>query len=154
MTQNVNENPAGAQSNDNGASDNQQSNQSNQQNTGPQTMSLDDATIERIAAASSRQAAQNVQRNGSQQQQQDAGAQGNGSHSGQSNDLLTAIQALPEQITRSVKEALQPPSNNSGGQQNSGAQSNDNSGAQSNDSQQQTQTPAKKKSFAEWWVGA
>lgn len=146
MTQNVNENPAGAQGNDNGAQSNQ--------NAGPQTMSLDDATIERIAAASSRQAAQNVQHNGSQQQQQDTGAQGNGSHSGQSNDLLTAIQALPEQITRSVKEALQPPSNNSGGQQNAGAQGNDNSGAQGNGSQQETHEPGKKKGFADWWFSS
>lgn len=126
----------------------------NQQNTGPATVALDDATIQRIADASSRQAAQNVN-NGSGQQQQSTqqdnnGAQGN--HQGQSGDaVLTAIQALPEQITRSIKEALQPPSSNSGGQQqNTGAQSND-SGGQQQQNSGASQEPNKKRSFAEWW---
>lgn len=135
MSQQANENPTDAPSNNSGASGNQ--------STGPQTMSLDDATIERIAAASSRQAAQNVRDNGSQQQQ--TVAQDN---SGNQSDVMTAIQALPEQITRSIQEALQPP-------QQTGAGSNDSgNGAGSNNSGQQQDTatePAKKKSFAEWW---
>lgn len=128
----------------------------NQQNTGPATVALDDATIQRIADASSRQAAQNVN-NGSSQQQQSTqqdnnGAQGN--HQGQSGDaVLTAIQALPEQITRSIKEALQPPSSSG----NQGAQSNNSGQALQQGSQQQSgepsgqQEPNKKRSFAEWW---
>lgn len=137
MSQQANENPTDAASNNSGASGNQ--------STGPQTMSLDDATIERIAAASSRQAAQNVRDNGSHQQPV---AQDNGSSNGNQSDVMTAIQALPEQITRSIQEALQPP-------QQTGAGSNDSgNGAGSNNSGQQQDTatePAKKKSFAEWW---
>lgn len=137
MSQQANENPTDAASNNSGAGSNQP--------TGQQTMSLDDATIERIAAASSRQAAQNVRDNGSHQQPV---AQDNGSSNGNQSDVMTAIQALPEQITRSIKEALQPP-------QQTGASSNDSgNGAGSNNSGQQQDAPtepAKKKSFAEWW---
>lgn len=148
MSQTANENQTDATGNSSGA-------QSNNQNAGPQTMSLDDATIDRIAAASSRQAAQNVRDNGAQQNHQDNGAQSNNSSGGQ-NDLLTAIQALPEQITRSVKEALQPPAANTGAQNNNGQQD---SGAQGNGSAQQesgagSNEPGKRKSFGEWWFGS
>lgn len=117
-------------------------------------MALDDATIERIAAASTRQAASNHGQGPSQQHMQpvDNGAASNNQGSSQS-DVLTAIQALPEQITRSIKEALQPPSNSQGNQQESGAQSNNSGERQQQDSQQESQQPGKKKSFAEWWFG-
>lgn len=133
----------------------------NDQNAGPNPVSLDDATIQRIADASQRQAAQNVN-NGSGQQQQNSGAESNGqqnhapsNNAGQSGDaVLTAIQALPEQITRSIKEALQPPSGGSGSQQqNSGAQSNGGTEQQQQNSGQPSQAPGQKKSFADWWFG-
>ena len=128
-----------------------------QQNNGAQTMSLDDATIERIAAASSRQAAQNHGQGPSQQHMQpaDNGASSNNQGSNQS-DVLTAIQALPEQITRSIKEAFQPPTNSQGNQQGNGAQSNGSGQQQqqgSNEGSQQGSEPGKKRGFAEWWFG-
>ena len=124
-----------------------------QQTNGAQTMSLDDATIERIAAASTRQAAQNHGQGPSQQHTQpvDNGASSNNQGSNQS-DVLTAIQALPEQITRSIKEALQPPSNNGAagnGTSNSATGNNSSHGAEGS----QTQEPGKKRGFAEWWFG-
>lgn len=126
-------------------------------------MALDDATIERIAAASSRQAAQNHGQGPSQQQQQPVhseGAQSNNQGSNQS-DVLTAIQALPEQITRSIKEALQPATNNgatgngatgnnlSQGATAGGAGSNDASGNQPGS----TGGSSASERFAKWWFG-
>jgi hypothetical protein len=147
------------QQSENGATGNENTGPQ-QQNNGAQTMSLDDATIERIAAASSRQAAQNHGQGPSQQNQQSAGngAESNNHQGSNQSDVLTAIQALPEQITRSIKEALQPATNSAntqgnagfnGQSQNNGAGSND---AGSNDSGQQQQ-PGKKRGFAEWWFG-
>lgn len=121
-----------------GASSNEQ--QNNQQGNG---FVLDDATINRIAEASRRGAADQVrddQRNGGQND-----AQGN--HSSGNNDaLLTAIQALPETVVRAVKEAVgvpQQPKNDAG--------SNDQKDAGSNEGK--SDEPGKSKSFAHWWFG-
>lgn len=129
-----------------------------QQNSGPQqqtngtgTVALDDATIERIAAASTRQAANNHGQGPSQQQQQpvDNGASSNNQGSNQS-DVLTAIQALPEQITRSIKEALGQPASNGAQSNNSGQQQQSGSGETPSETPQE---PGKRKSFGDWWFG-
>lgn len=120
---------------------------------------LDDATIERIAAASSRQAAQQVNQNGAQGNQQNSGASSNENNSGGNGaaDLATKIDALPELITRSIKEAFTPPSTNSGANsnENKGAQGNENQGGQSNEGQGggEAQQPGRKKGWrgGQWW---
>lgn len=121
---------------------------SNEQQNQPQGngLVLDDATIDRIAAASRRGAADQVrddQRNGGQNND----AQSN--HSSGNNDaLLTAIQALPETVVRAVKEAVgvpQQPKNDAGNndQKNDAGSNENNSGDQ----------PGKYKSFAHMWFG-
>lgn len=144
---------------------NAENGQQNAQN-GPQNVVIDDATIQRIAEATSRQAGQNVNNppvnNGAQSNDQNNGAQGNnsGQNANQSGDVLAAIQALPEQLVNSIREAF--PAGNGGGSNDAGSNngggesggngtgSNENSGA---GAAQQTAAPGQKKSFGEWWFG-
>jgi hypothetical protein len=110
---------------------------------------LDDATIDRIAEASSRKAAEHYRQNpGSNDAgSNDAGSNNSGSSNGGSNDILTAIQALPETVARAVKEAIGTPKPIDAGGNNGG------NGAESNDGKSGSSEPGKKRTFAEWWTG-
>ncbi len=134
----------GAQGNENnGAQGNE-----NQQNQGSSFV-LDDATIDRIAEASSRKAAdqhRNDQRNDAGSNDQNNGNNGNNS-GGSNSGIPDWAAALPETIARAVKEAVGTPK----APENNGAQGNENNGAGGNENQ--GQEPGKSKSFAHWWFG-
>lgn len=134
----------GANGNENGAN----SNDNNQQQQGNGFV-LDDATIDRIAEASSRKSAEqrrNDQRNDTGSNGQDNGAQSNNS-GGSNGGIPDWAAALPETIARAVKEAVGTPK----APENNGAQGNENNGAGGNENQ--GETPGKSKSFAHWWFG-
>lgn len=86
---------------------------------------------------------------GQQQDQQgrNSGAQGNSNQGGSANNdqVLSAIQALPEQFANVIKE-MNPGAS-------AGNDSSKEGGNSGGDGKEGEQTPGKPKSFAEWWHG-
>lgn len=148
----------GAQGNENTGA---QGNQNDSGNTGTPAV-IDDATIERIAAASTRQAAQNHQQQGNQQQSQSNDAGSNDANSNNSGGSTGGIPewaaALPETIARAVKEAVGTPqtvaqNNGAQGNENTGGQGKGNAGSDNGGPGGVGSNLTAQQKFAKWWGG-
>lgn len=88
-------------------------------------------------------------RSGQQQDQQgrNSGAQGNNNQGGSANNdqVLSAIQALPEQFANVIKEMNPGATSNDAGKESGDSNSGGDAGKENE------HTPGKPKGFADWW---